>query len=95
MGYYGRLVRTMSPEYERAEQAAKRGLTGENVNPIKAHIKRSLESHVGRRRAAPYLIKEQGPHSRYAVPALWIGFAREAVHIAGRNLADSPSERKR
>ena len=95
LGYYGRLVRTMSAEYERAEQAAKRGLTGENVNPIKAHIKRSFESHVGRRRAAPYLVKEQDhiPGTRYR--RFGLDLPREAVHIAGCNLADSPSERER
>ena len=95
LSYYGRLVRTMSAEYERAEQAAKHGLTGENVDPIKSHIKRSFESHVGRRRAAPYLIKKQDhiPGTRYR--RFGLDLPREVVHIAGRNLADSSSEQER
>ena len=95
LSYYGRLVNKMSSEYERAEEAAKHGLTGENVNPIKARIKRRFESHVGRRRANPYLVKEQQriPGTRYR--RFGLGLPQEAVRIAGRNLADALSERER
>ncbi len=93
LSYYGRLVNKMSSEYERAEEAAKRGLTGENVNPIKARIKRRFESHVGRRRANPYLVKEQQriPDTHYR--RFGLGLPRETVRVVGRNLADAPIRR--
>ena len=56
-----------SGEYERAEQAYGRGLTKDNFDPAKAHIKQTLRRHLGQRRAAPYLIKplENIPATRY------------------------------
>lgn len=68
LGYYGRVVSTASGDYERAEHAFARGLSAENVNPAKTHIKEELERRLGRRRAAPYLIKalERIPGTRYS-----------------------------
>lgn len=67
LAYYGRIVGPDSGDYERAEQAYARGLTPENFDPAKAHIKQTLLRHLGQRRAAPYLIKplERIPDSRY------------------------------
>ncbi len=57
LGYRARIVHHKSGTYERAEQAYTYGLTAENFNPLKAHIKKHLERHLGRRRASPYLIQ--------------------------------------
>ena len=67
LDYYGRVVNKNSGDYERAERAYARGITAENVNPTKAHIKKDLERRLGRRRAGPYLIKtlEWVPGTRY------------------------------
>ena len=95
LSYYSRLVKTMSMGYERAEEAAERGFTGENVNPIKTRIKSNFESHVGRRLAAPYLIKEQHgiPGTRFR--RFGLDLPHEVVRIVGRNLAGSPIKRER
>jgi len=67
LGFYGQLVNPASGDYERAEEAFAHGLTAENVNPHKAHIKKTLERNLGHRRAAPYLIKglDRIPGTRY------------------------------
>ena len=67
LGYYGRVVNPASGDYERAEQAYAHGLSAENVNPTKTHIKEELERRLGRRRAEPYSIKalERIPGTRY------------------------------
>ena len=67
LGYYGRVVNPASGDYERAEQAFAHGLSAENVNPTKTHIKEELERRLGRRRAEPYSIKalERIPGTRY------------------------------
>ena len=67
LDYYGQVVNPASGDYERAERAYARGVTAENVNPTKAHIKELLERRLGRRRAAPYLVKalEPVPGTRY------------------------------
>ncbi|MYJ23130.1 MAG: TIGR02584 family CRISPR-associated protein [Nitrospira sp. SB0673_bin_12] len=68
LGYYGRLVNSYSGSYDRAEEAFRRGVTKENFDPAKAHVKKHLERHLGRKRAEPYLIKplERIPDSRYS-----------------------------
>ena len=55
--FRARLVNPASGTYERAEEAYANGFTAENVNPLKAHIKRQMERHLGHRRAAPYLVQ--------------------------------------
>ena len=67
LGYYGRVVNPASGDYERAEHAFAHGLSAENVNPTKTHIREELERRLGRRRAEPYLIKtmERIPGTRY------------------------------
>lgn len=64
---YRSLVGEYSAEYERTESAFARGLDGGNLNPDKSHINKALERHLGRRRAAPYLIGTTGkiPGTRY------------------------------
>ncbi len=57
LGYYARIVNSDSGDYERAEQAYARGMAKENFDPAKAHVKRLLLRHLGRRRAGPYLVK--------------------------------------
>ncbi len=56
LSFYAQIVGEHSGEYERSEKAFRRGLTGENINPDKAHINRELKRLLGRRRAVPYLI---------------------------------------
>ena len=68
LGCYGQVVNPASGDYERAEQAYARGLSAENFNPTKTHIKEELERRLGRRRAEPYSIKalERIPGTRYS-----------------------------
>ena len=103
LDHYGRIVNPASGDYERAEQAYARGLTAENVNPTKAHIKEELERRLGRRRAASYLIKplEHIPGTRYH--CFGLDLPPEAVRISGGKIAgpedaggngdDGPEER--
>ena len=76
-----------SGDYERAEQAYARGLSAENFNPTKTHIKEALERRLGRRRAAPYLIKEleRVPGTRYR--RFGLDLLPGAIRIAGGNVA--------
>ena len=87
LGYYARLVNPASGDYERAEKAYARGLTAENVNPTKAHIKGELERRLGRRRAAPYLIKplERIPGTRYR--RFGLDLPPDAIRIVGGKVA--------
>ncbi len=89
--YYGRIVGPGSGEYERAEQAYGRGMSKENFDPAKAHIKRTLRRHLGQRRAAPYLIKplETIPASRYRRYGL--DLPKAVVLIRGGRLAVADS----
>ena len=50
LDYYGRVVNPASGDYDRAEQAYAHGLSAENFNPTKTHIKEELERRLGRRR---------------------------------------------
>ena len=81
--YYRSLVGEYSAEYERTESAFGRGLDGGNLNPDKSHINKHLERHLGRRRAAPYLIStaERIPGTRYRRMAL--SLAPDAIEIGG------------
>ncbi len=81
LGYYRRVGNPYSGPYERAEKAFAHGLTGENVDPNKRHIKTALEKHLGRRRAAPYLITklERLPNTNYRRFGLTL--PPEAIHI--------------
>lgn len=67
LDYYGRVVGPDSGDFERAERAYARGITKENFDPTKAHIKDALVRQLGRRRATPYQIKalERIPGARY------------------------------
>lgn len=72
LAYYGRVVNPYSGNYERAETALQTsqgaGMTKENFDARKAHIKKQLEQQLGRRRAKSYLIKplERIPNSHYS-----------------------------
>ena len=92
LGYYGRVANPASGDYERAEQAFARGLSAENVNPTKTHIKEELERRLGRRRAAPYLIRSLAhiPGTRYR--RFGLGLPPEAIRIAGGKLAGSDDD---
>ena len=87
LGYYRRVVNPASGDYERAEQAFARGLSAENVNPTKTHIKEELERRLGRRRADPYLIKalERIPGTRYR--RFGLDLPPGAIRIAGGKVA--------
>ena len=56
LDYYGRIELTGPGEYERAEKSYERGDGAKVLKPAKSYINRVLEDHLGRRRAAPYLI---------------------------------------
>ena len=87
LGYYRQVVNPASGDYERAEQAYARGLSAENVNPTKTHIKEELERRLGRRRADPYLIRslEPIPGTRYR--RFGLGLPPGAIRIAGGKVA--------
>ena len=81
LAYYGRVVNPDSAAYEQTETAFARGLTGDNISPDKSHINRALERHLGRRRAAPYLVAQTGhiPGTRYR--RLGLRLPPEAIRI--------------
>ena len=83
LDYRARTVNRMSGNYERAEEAYARGLTAENFNPLKAHVKKHLERSLGRRFAAPYLIQpiERIKGTRYTRVGLCL--PPEAISIVG------------
>ena len=87
LAYRARLVNPASGTYERAEEAYARGFTAEDVNPLKAHIKRQLERHLGRRRAAPYLVQalERLPGTKYT--RFGLRLPPEAIRIVGGKVA--------
>ena len=89
LNYYGQVVNPASGDYERAERAFGRGLSAENFNPTKTHIKDELERRLGRRRAEPYLITAQesipGTHYR----RFGLALPPEAVRIADGKVAGS------
>ena len=100
-GYYGRVMDPAeSGVYQRAEEAffAKGGVHSEgadrrkldktNFNPDKTKINKALVTHLGRRRAEPYLIKKQG----HAIPderihRFGLTLPPEAIRIAGGKVA--------
>ena len=89
--YRAKLVNPASGTYERAEEAYAQGFTAENVNPLKAHIKRQLERHLGRRRAAPYLVcgLERIDGTKYT--RFGLRLPSEAIRIVGKVAApDKP-----
>ena len=99
-GYYGRVVNPMSGDYQRAEEAYfdkdgvdsdradKRRLAEEHFNPDKSNIKRVLVKHLGRRRAEPYLIKEQDrPIPGKRIHRYGLALPPEAIRIAGGKVA--------
>ena len=87
LSHYRRVVKPMSGEFEKAEQAYAEGMIGEDVNPKKAHVKRELERRLGRQRAAPYLVKplEPIPGTRYRRFGLDLPSA--AIRVLGAELA--------
>ena len=68
LSYRRQLMSPASGRYEQAEEAFKHGFTAENFNPMKSHIKRLFERHLGKRRAEPYLITALAriPNTRYS-----------------------------
>ncbi len=88
LGYYGQVVNPASGRYEKTEDAYSRGVSAENFNPAKAHIKQELERRLGRRRAEPYLIMAQEviPGTRYRRVGLTL--PPEAIRIAGGKVAE-------
>ncbi|MDE0374096.1 MAG: CRISPR-associated ring nuclease Csm6 [Rhodospirillales bacterium] len=89
LAYYRSLVGEHSAEYERAESAFGRGLDGGNLNPDKSHINKDLERHLGRRRAAPYLIATTGqiPGTRYR--RIGLTLAPDAIEVGGPTRRDA------
>ena len=87
LDYYGQVVNSASGDYERAERAFARGLSAENFNPTKTHVKEELERRLGRRRAEPYLITAQGgiPGTRYR--RFGLSLPPDAIRIAGGKVA--------
>ena len=97
LDHYGRIVHQESGGYERAEQAyglcAKhsaygRGLTAENVNPTKSHIKRELERHLGRQRAASYLVKPLDPIPGTRYRRFGLDLPPDVIRIAGDKVTE-------
>ena len=66
LGYYRRLLKPSSGEFERAEETCAK-FTKDNFDPRKSHINEALEKALGQRRAKPYLITTQDgiPGTRY------------------------------
>ena len=89
LDYYGQVVNPASGRYEKTEDAytRARGVSAENFNPAKAHIKEELERRLGRRRAKPYLITAQEgiPGTRFRRFGLTL--PREAIRIMGGKVA--------
>ena len=87
LAYRAQLVNPASGAYERAEEAYAHGFTAEDVNPLKAHIKRELERHLGRRRAAPYLVHplERIPGTKYT--RFGLRLPPGAIRIVGGKVA--------
>lgn len=56
LSFYRRLMPTASGDYQRTEAAYRRGLTKENFDPAKSHLRKAIVNALGERRAAPYLL---------------------------------------
>ena len=84
LDYYGRVVNPASGDYERAERAYARGVTAENVNPTKAHIKEVLEAAPGPLAGGAVPRQGAGAHSRHAVPPFRSGPAAARDSHCGR-----------
>lgn len=89
LGYYGQIVNPASGDYERAETAYRNGIAAENVDPTKAHIKRTLVRHLGVRRAAPYLIVQLDRISGTRYKRFGLQLPPEAIRISCGNLAEA------
>ena len=87
LSYYARLVGEHSGEYERSEEAFRHGLTGENINPDKAHVNGELKRMLGRRQAAPYVIAkgERIPGTRYY--RIGLTLAPKEIEVCGDRVA--------
>ncbi len=81
LGYRARLAPRFSGNYERAEEAYAHGLTAENFNPLKAHIKKQLEQQLGRRRAEPYLIRPMEKIAGTRYTRVGLSLAPQAIRI--------------
>ena len=95
LDYYGQLVNPASGNYETAEKAYgpdERGterITAVNFDPLKAHIKRTLEQRLGRRRAEPYLTKRLMRIAGTRYHRFGLGLPPETIQIAGGKLAET------
>ena len=89
LDYYGQVVNPASGRYEKTEEAYTRGVSAENFNPAKTHIRKELERRLGHRRAKPYLITAQEgiPGTRYH--CFGLALPPEAIRIAGGKVAES------
>jgi hypothetical protein len=67
LGYYAHLVKPASGDYQRAEEAYRRGMAKENFDPAKAHVQKAILNALGERRAQPYLLQalDTLPGTRY------------------------------
>jgi CRISPR-associated protein (TIGR02584 family) len=67
LGYYARLVKPASGDFQRAELAYRRGMTKDNYDPAKTHVHDAIRNALGERRAQPYLLQSLGliPGTRY------------------------------
>ena len=81
LDYRARLAPRDSGNYERAEEAYAHGLTAENFNPLKAHIKKQLQQQLGRRRALPYLIQPMGRIAGTRYTRFGLSLPPEAIRI--------------
>ena len=88
LDYYKQVVNPASGRYEKTKEAYTRGVSAENINPAKTHIKKELERRLGRKRAKPYLITTQEgiPGTRYRRSGLTL--PPEAIRIAGGKVAE-------
>ena len=88
LDYYGQVVNPASGRYEKTEEAYTRGVSAENFNPAKTHIRKELERRLGHKRAKPYLITAQEgiPGTRYHCSGL--ALPPEAIQIADGKVAE-------
>ena len=88
LDYYKQVVNPASGRYEKTKEAYTRGVSAENINPAKTHIKKELERRLGRKRAKPYLITTQEgiPGTRYRRSGLTL--PPEAIRIAGGKVVE-------
>lgn len=92
LGYYARLVNPASGDYQRTADAYRRGMTKENFDPAKSHIRSAFIKALGTRHADAYLLRAQDPipGSRYRRTGLTL--PASAVRIATSSLPSGPPQ---